>query len=69
MRLCLSTAFDLGLEVGIWVGGTIVPSLRRRKEEELLNEFSSQPEDGTWLVSVSHSYGDNTFRAKSRSMV
>lgn len=53
MHLCLSTAFDLGLEVGIWVGGMIVSSLKRRKEEELLNEFSSQPEDGIWLVSVS----------------
>lgn len=53
----------------MWGGGTIVPSLRRRKEEKLLNEFSSQPEDGTWLVSITHSYGDNISRAKSRSVV
>lgn len=63
MYLCLPIALDLGLGVWTWEGATIVPSLRRRKEEELFNEFSSQPEDRIWLVSVSHSYGDNIFRA------
>lgn len=52
------TALALGLGMGMQGRGTVESSWRRRKEEEVFNELSSHPEDGTWLVSVFHSYGD-----------
>lgn len=38
------------------------------KIRSITYEFTSQSEDWTWLVSVSHSYSDNISRAKEHSL-